>query len=165
MNLAGDWMFWTSILINSDVVFVAKPLNFFREAHSDSQRDKTRRHGLELMEGLDIYSVVATSIPLDQKTKKNVLLEQVKVWGTLACTRRLAWNTNRNIYNKLLFVHPELQSKPISAVLLPFAFYFVSAPPRRIKSVRVIYKSFTKSMRWLQSQFQRAHKKVHGSTP
>ena len=71
MRLAGDWMFWTKILLKSDVVFVPKPLNYFREPHSGSQRDRTRKQALEFLEGLDIYAYIRERDEIDEPSRKN----------------------------------------------------------------------------------------------
>ncbi len=133
MRLAGDWMFWARILCRTDLVFLAKPLNYFRVAHSHSQRSKTAQHGLELMEGLDVYAFIEGTALLDLAIKAEVLKQQVKLWGSIAYFRRLTWNTNRNIYRKLLAVHPEVIAKSIKSILLPFAYHFLAAPIRRIR--------------------------------
>jgi len=156
MRLAGDWMFWVKILIKSDLIYIANPLNYFREAHPDSQREKTSLHGLELVEGLAVYSAVASALSLDPQTKRDVLLEQTKVWGTLAYFRRLAWKTNRDIYAKLRSAHPEVLARPATMVLLPFAIYYLSAPLRRTKWRSFIFKSIWCIPRRLLNKCRRA---------
>jgi glycosyltransferase involved in cell wall biosynthesis len=156
MRLAGDWMFWARILTKTDLIFLADPLNYFREAHSGSQRDKTKAFGLELIEGVDVYSCIASNLSLDAKTRKNVLLEQTKVWGTLACSRRLAWQTNRGVYSKLREAHAEVRARPVSAILLPFLVYYLSAPLRRTTWFSIIFRKFSQGSRSALDKCQRA---------
>lgn len=132
MRLAGDWMFWACILLKSDLVFVAKPLNYFRAAHSGSQRNRTQQQALELIEGLDVYSFIKKTVSLNKRSQKKIAHYQVKLWGVLACLRRLSWKTNRQIYNKLVEVHPDIRSSVLTSILLPFSIYFVTAPLRHV---------------------------------
>ena len=62
MKLAGDWMFWIQILLANDVVFLAEPLNFFREPHRESQRYKTNFQALELMKKAISLSLISNLV-------------------------------------------------------------------------------------------------------
>ena len=149
MRLAGDWMFWAKVLAKSNVYFVAKPLNFFRKPHPGSQRKKVLKQGLELLEGLDIYSYIATNVGLDQAAKSRALSHQVKLWGFLASARPLAWNTNRTIFRKLLEVHPEVEGQVTRRVRLPFVWYFLAMSLKRVPFADSTYK-------WIRGRLQGA---------
>jgi glycosyltransferase involved in cell wall biosynthesis len=140
MRLTGDWMFWAMILLKSDLVFIARPLNYFREIHAGSQRGKTKRDGLDLIEGLEIYTLIERNGLLDETMKRKVLLYQIKLWASLACLRRLSWDLNRDIYHEILRVHPTANTNPVRNVLIPFLGFFLTAPIRSVKWIVAVYK-------------------------
>lgn len=149
MRLAGDWMFWAKLLTKSNVYFVAKPLNYFRQPHSGSQRKKLLRQGMELLEGLDVYSYIAGQVDLDQTARAVALQQQIKLWGFLASNRPLAWSTNKTIFRKLLEVHPEVEGQKTSRIRLPFVWYFLAMSLKRVPFADSTYK-------WIRGRMQRA---------
>ncbi|MDZ4728851.1 MAG: glycosyltransferase family 2 protein [Xanthomonadales bacterium] len=132
MRLAGDWMFWSQLLSRGDVVFSSRPMNYFRGAHDGSQRVKTEKLALELMEGLDVYSYVDQVAGLELQVRKNVLQYQVMLWGRVAYSRRLDRHVNGQIYKKLLVAHPEARNRRIRTIFLPFWYHFMATPFKRI---------------------------------
>ena len=134
MRLAGDWMFWIKILLRSDLIFLAEPLNFFREPHTGSQRHKTRSDALELLEGIDVYTFVTRNLPLDKITMRKVLMEQTKVWGTLSWRRRLGWKIGHDVYSRIAASHPEIRWLKALRILSAFAVYYLSTPLRHSRS-------------------------------
>jgi glycosyltransferase involved in cell wall biosynthesis len=140
MKLAGDWMFWARILLEADIVFVPKPLNFFREPHTGSQRDRTKQQALELIEGLDIYGFIRAQVPLEPALRKRVLAYHVKLWGILSCLRLLTWETNKKVYAKFLDIHQEFSTQSLILIRLPFLVYYVSAPLRKVAPAMVFFK-------------------------
>jgi len=146
MRLAGDWMFWVRILHRSDLVFLSQPLNFFRTEHPGSQRSRTSKHCLELIEGLEVYEFIDHTVQLDAKTKTRVLHDQVQLWAGLAYTRRLAWRVNRDIFRKLLHAHPELAHSEWRKIILPFIYFFVGTPLKRIAPLRNGVRAIKRTM-------------------
>ena len=146
MRLAGDWMFWVKILQRSDLAFLSEPLNFFRTAHAGSQRSQTSKHCLELIEGLDVYEFIDRTAQLDAKTKPRVLHDQVQLWAGFAYTRRLAWRVNRDIYRKVLNAHPEIVHSKWQKVILPFIYFFVGTPLKRIRPLSNAVRAIKKTM-------------------
>jgi glycosyltransferase involved in cell wall biosynthesis len=146
MRLAGDWMFWVGILAKSNLAYLSEPLNYFRAPHSASQRERTKRHGLDLVEGLEVYFFIENAGLLTEPDRRKALRHQLKLWGSLALLRRLAWVTNRTIYQKILAVHPEIRSKSGRAVVVPFLFFFVTAPMRRLPRVVWAYKGLKRGL-------------------
>jgi len=146
LRLVGDWMFWVKILLNHDLVYRCAPLNYFRSAHSASQRSRTARHALELLEGLDVYSFIAKNVPLDSATKAGVLRHQVRLWGSLGFSRRLTWSTHVAIFEKLISVHPEVRNRKTRAVVLPFLYHFVKEPFRNIPVLANFYRGLKSAL-------------------
>ena len=65
LRLCSDWKFWASLLLVSDLVFVAEPLNYFR-AHGKSMRSKTHTWE-QVIEGLQVmkYILEGVGVPRD----------------------------------------------------------------------------------------------------
>ncbi len=145
MRLAGDWMFWTLILLRSDIVFVPEPMNYFREPHTGSQRSRTRQQALELMEGLEIYRFIRDRIEIDRKSRKKILHFQVKTWAFLSRRRDLTKTTNKRIYAKFLKVHDDFVPQRFLLILMPFMFYYVADPLRKIASFMIFFKRFRRT--------------------
>ena len=49
LRVAGDWWFWVQYFLQTEVVFVAEPLNYFR-FHQHNVRTQTERDGTQLVE-------------------------------------------------------------------------------------------------------------------
>ncbi len=142
MRLAGDWMFWAKILIENDIEHISRPLNYFRQEHQGSQRSKTRRQGLDLIEGLEVYSFIKAHVPLASDVVKRVRHHQVRLWGILAFKRLFSWRTNQQIYQKITVAHFEDRRRLHPTVILTFAMYFFTTPLRMIPLVKQGYKRF-----------------------
>jgi glycosyltransferase involved in cell wall biosynthesis len=145
MRLAGDWMLWVELLLQNGVAYVPDPLNYWRVAHEGSQRSKTSKHGLLLVEGLQVYSRIVGAVPVAEKTRRAALKYQVRTWGYYACMRRLTLATNRGIYRQLLEVHPEAASHRYRLIILPFIYYFTAVPFRRI----LVFRATFRGIKWL----------------
>jgi glycosyltransferase involved in cell wall biosynthesis len=149
MRLAGDWMFWVELLLRSNLAYVPEPLNYFRIAHKKSQRNRMGKEGLHMLEGLEVYSRIASAVPVSEEIRFAALKHQVKMWGFFAYTRRLTMATNQQIYRKLLDQHPEAALHRFRQIMLPFAYYFTTGPFRRNSIFRVPITALISLFLWL----------------
>lgn len=145
MRLAGDWMFWVELLLQSRLAYVSEPLNYFRVAHGSSQRKLTGKDGLQLIEGLRVYSRIVGAVPVGQEVQREALGYQVKVWGSLAYRRRIPLKTNLRIYKQLLEQHTDAVSRRHRLITLPFCYYFISVPFRQ----HLIFRVPVRAAKWL----------------
>jgi glycosyltransferase involved in cell wall biosynthesis len=79
MMLMGDWEMWVRLLSISDIAYVAEPLNRFRWAHSASVRSRSRRHGVQLLEYLEIIRLILP-MGLPQTVKAIVMDMCGRMW-------------------------------------------------------------------------------------
>ncbi len=70
LGLMGDWAIWISMLLQSDLAFVARPLNYFRE-HASSVRKKTR-WGAAFREHCMISASLAKEFENDPEVRKRI---------------------------------------------------------------------------------------------
>jgi glycosyltransferase involved in cell wall biosynthesis len=65
LSLTADWKFWVSLLFNSDVAFVAEPLNCFR-FHQNTVRSRTKKWE-EVAQSMEVMKFILNSIdvPID----------------------------------------------------------------------------------------------------
>lgn len=56
-KLCGDWLFWSSFMKDTDVVYINQKLNFFRQ-HTNKVTPLAVRKGLDLIEGLDVLNAI-----------------------------------------------------------------------------------------------------------
>jgi len=84
MKICGDWLFWVSLLMNSELEFVAEPLNCFRQVLPHSQRQVTSREGLEVIESLRIQRKVLDEIMPDRTRARSMLNHHLRRWASLS---------------------------------------------------------------------------------
>jgi glycosyltransferase involved in cell wall biosynthesis len=72
-RLNGDWKFWISLLIHSDVAYVAECLNYFR-THVTTNRSTTMMAGLNFLEYTRIISFVFSNIAFTKEEKRKVII-------------------------------------------------------------------------------------------
>jgi glycosyltransferase involved in cell wall biosynthesis len=67
-RFCGDWFFWSTIMLNAQVVFCNEKLNRFRQ-HSQKVTRKADKNGLSFLEGFDViqYVLETLRIPNIQK--------------------------------------------------------------------------------------------------
>lgn len=74
-KLCGDWLFWIKILLNSDVAFIAEPLNYFR-VHQNTVRNKINLK-IQIPERIKILSCLLKSIKISDKTLYKIQSEMI----------------------------------------------------------------------------------------
>lgn len=90
MKICGDWLFWVNMLINSQLEFVAEPLNCFRQVLPQSQRNVTSREGLEVIESLKIQRKVLDEIKPDRVHARRMLNHHLRRWASLSAHEGLS---------------------------------------------------------------------------
>lgn len=69
----GDWMLWSSILIKSNLFYISKPLNFFRQHDAVSRiRKGFKRNEQYFLEVLAIRTAILTTIEIDPRIRSEV---------------------------------------------------------------------------------------------
>lgn len=93
LRLAGDWWTWARVLLESDVAFVAEPLNRFR-THQRSVRDTTapKDHCAELFV---VMAHICSRVPVGPAPRVQAFREAFRLWRRCLATPgfrpELAW--------------------------------------------------------------------------
>jgi hypothetical protein len=77
-RLTGDWMLWIHILLQWDVAFVARPLNYYRH-HSQTVRNKNAGNGL--LEQLKVIQALIEQVTLPDETTCKIWNKFAKDWS------------------------------------------------------------------------------------
>ena len=80
MRISGDWMLWVKMLLNSDVAFVAEPLNYYR-THLGSVRSRTVKSGLLLEESCKVTRYIIKNTQISEETLEKVCDRIVDWWA------------------------------------------------------------------------------------
>ena len=78
-SLNGDWLLWINILKYSDLVFVAKNLNFFRQ-HSNKATISNTANYKGLREMLDLFCYIQDDFHITKAEKKTMTELALKRW-------------------------------------------------------------------------------------
>lgn len=82
LRLMGDWWTWTRVLANSDIAFIAEPLNFFR-MHKASVRDSTKRF-IACAEALHVVAHMCSRFPISSSHRRHVVAREFHgIWAYL----------------------------------------------------------------------------------
>ena len=79
MRISGDWMLWAKMLLNSDIAFVAEPLNYYR-THSGSVRSRTVKSGLLLEESCKVTRYIIENAQIPKDTLEEVFDRIINWW-------------------------------------------------------------------------------------
>ncbi len=78
MRLAGDWLQWVKMLLISDVVFVAQPLNYYR-THTSTVRSMAAKLIYEVVECHKVILAIASAVPVSEQallTGSKIILDR-----------------------------------------------------------------------------------------
>jgi glycosyltransferase involved in cell wall biosynthesis len=104
MQSAGDWMFWVEVALQGNVYISAKYLNYFNR-HSGSVSSKAMLNGVDMTEGNDIFSFIATTLKPDDELVKKALRERINIY--FQQKNNYSDDTIRSkVKNQLLHLHP-----------------------------------------------------------
>lgn len=95
MRLCGDYLLYVEMLMQSDLVFVAEPLNYYR-FHAKTVRSGTYFNGTFVREVYQIQQRILQEVTVEQSLKEKVFEGQVRHWS-------------QTIYSKVpLAIHKEI---------------------------------------------------------
>ena len=99
MRLCGDWMFYTQICRNTNVLLVDRQLSFYR-MHSSNTSLEAERNGLSFIEGISILDYITRtySVPWYKYSKS---------WGRMLARYENSFKIDKPVINRIerLFIH------------------------------------------------------------
>ena len=93
MQLCGDWMTWSKISLNTDVAFIAEPLNYYR-IHNSTVRNTVQIKPQYLFEYMQVIKFISENVSISSKAKKRSLHQIKKRWV------RICLNQSYEIYSR-----------------------------------------------------------------
>jgi glycosyltransferase involved in cell wall biosynthesis len=88
MRLAGDWKLYAAVLSQSDLAFVAEPLNYFRR-HANTVRSETHRER-SLFEQYDVMGFMSRFVSVDRPRLRHRRWHLACAWAHLLDERRIS---------------------------------------------------------------------------
>ena len=105
-KLCGDWLFWIKILLNSDLFFIAEPLNYFR-CHANTARMITK-FKFEISEKVNILNYLFISEKMCKKEIHQRISNLVKFYFTHIYLNHFDYKDLLNFYQQIIMIN----SKP-----------------------------------------------------
>ncbi len=79
MTLNGDWLLWVKMLEISDLIFIAHPMNFFRQHNNKATSSNTKNFNF-FTEQIDLFGYIEKKIGISVKQKKQITNAVIKRW-------------------------------------------------------------------------------------
>ncbi|MGC8863049.1 MAG: glycosyltransferase family 2 protein [Armatimonadota bacterium] len=120
-TIAGDYAFWVKVLLESDIEFVAQPLNYWRH-HIGTVRSSATRSGTMVREAYEVAAMIAHSVDVPVDVLERARAVRFHAW---VCYNEDHWfglRQNRAIYEAARRFDPGIRRR--------IAFYLPLAPVR-----------------------------------
>lgn len=131
-RIAGDWVFWAKMLMESDIVFVAQPLNYWR-CHSATVRSSATRSGEMLEESYRVAKLIADRVDVPDDTLERSRALWFLRWVRYNEQCYFSLKQHRAIYEAARRFDPHIRRR--IALYLPVAPLRIAA-----KSVRAVLR-------------------------
>ncbi len=125
-KVTGDWMTWCKILLKSDLAYINKVLNYLRETHADTARQKYIKsyNGLYFLEDLKVVSYLIDNTNPSKELIKEVLDRHICRWISFIFTlhgTHVPFSRNVEIFKTVCKIDVYALSATIKYILLrPF---------------------------------------------
>jgi hypothetical protein len=127
LNLAGDWLLWVKILLKWDIVFVAQPLNFFRN-HAATVRHSSDNDDTFVKEFYFVHSFIAQRLDVPQEKLAEARNFVAFYWFKLGMASKLTINQHMALYKIARKVDPKVGDRLLTFfVKFPFRALFRKA--------------------------------------
>jgi glycosyltransferase involved in cell wall biosynthesis len=114
IRLAADWMLWVKMLLESDIAFVAKPLNYFR-SHTGTVRTKSVKGGQQSEESYKVVSYILNHTKIPDLLQDRACEKLAMQWVEAMVTNR--WqdmDRNKRIYRLAQGVDAHIRKRLMS---------------------------------------------------
>jgi len=98
MRLCGDWLFWSKLLLSSDVVFVADALNYFRRANPKGARGQAEKGGRYIEERFKVVQHICQNAEISHVQKLAALYRLINHWIEFSLRHKVPFERHQNIY-------------------------------------------------------------------
>ena len=118
LQLAGDQLTWIRMLLISDVAYVARPLNYFRQ-HPGTVRRSAVKQGLGILDGYEIAAFLRDALPLEPRELDAACEQLLHSWSkkALRLRNRIPLRTSLRIDRRARQVDPRLRRRMLRRLL------------------------------------------------
>lgn len=106
-RLCGDWLFWSKVLLVSDVAYVAEPLNYFRR-HLATTRERFIENGVSVEEAFQVLRYICRNTEVPKDRLEQAVLRFVDLWLPYVFWHSVPWSRNIAIYNMAKELQPNM---------------------------------------------------------
>ena len=123
MKLAGDWIAWVKILLNSDIAFSSEHLNYFR-FHEESVRATSKKKGIDLEEKYRMLEYLLSAIKVSNIARELQCDRLMRQWSRLLIRNRMSLKRNKKIYRIAISSDLQLKRRFFKILFLKFINLF-----------------------------------------
>jgi glycosyltransferase involved in cell wall biosynthesis len=115
-KINGDWLIWIKLLENSDISFLSKKLNYFRQ-HDIKASNTAIRTGKNWLEYIKIQNYLKSRIIISKSSKNEILHPIIIAWLNSLKNKDVSIKTKINIFYYLLKYNCFLSTRILGAIL------------------------------------------------
>lgn len=97
LKYCGDWLFWVTILKNTNIAAVSNKLNYFRR-HESSVSTKSEAEGLQFIEGFKVLKYIKSNYIILETDNKLIQHKWAYRWYELIINKKASFNINLKIF-------------------------------------------------------------------
>lgn len=105
MRLAGDWLYWIRLMLQTHVCYLAAPLNYFR-SHGQNVRSSTLAEGRNLVEMARVLGYVRAHVELTPAVYRQALQMLVERWFHTFIYSPLTWRGHQAFMHEMQRTEP-----------------------------------------------------------
>lgn len=105
MRLAGDWLYWIRFMLQTNVCYLAAPLNYFR-SHGQNVRSHTLAEGRNLVEMARVLGYVRAQVELTPAVYRQALRMLVERWFHTFIYSPLTWRGHQGFMHEMQRTEP-----------------------------------------------------------
>jgi hypothetical protein len=110
LRVAGDWWFWVQYFMQTQVVFVAEPLNYFR-FHRRNVRTRTEQDGSQLLEMAQVLAYVKQMVVPEPQLYQRALVLLMERWLHALVYYTVPLARHRAFLRTMVTVEPGFRSR------------------------------------------------------
>lgn len=119
MRLSGDWLTWAKVLFASDVVYISKPLNYFR-THGATYRSRHSKNGVFIQEAFRVIDYISQQTNVTEETLKKAFCGILHFWIDYALMYNFPLTKHCEIYGTANTVNPMIKWLLLKEIFLRF---------------------------------------------
>ncbi len=104
-RLVGDWIFWIRLMLLGEVIYFARPLNYFR-FHNATVRKLSERNGTALYEATHVIKFLKSKVAIDPLVNDDSLKYLLWMWRRACIAGQLSVRQKYDMYQAIRELYP-----------------------------------------------------------